>query len=171
MADVTHTPQTDVQLPETATTPASQAEAATAPASQAKAATAPASQAEPASASPSKRARYLKWARVGVLVTAFTALNAGISLWLVQTHSPTVVAFNMKGTLDAFMDQSAKASLNDTQGAALASRFNTAMTESLAAYQADHQALILVQPAVVGGAQDITAEIQHDIARRMRGAQ
>ncbi|MDU6412068.1 MAG: type-F conjugative transfer system protein TrbI [Yersiniaceae bacterium] len=151
MADVTHTPQTDMQLPETAT--------------------APASQAEPAAASRSKRARYLKWARVGFLVTAFTALNAGISLWLVQAHSPTVVAFNMKGTLDAFMDQSAKASLNDAQGAALASRFNTAMTESLAAYQADHQALILVQPAVVGGAQDITAEIQHDIARRMRGAQ
>ncbi|PLR30056.1 type-F conjugative transfer system protein TrbI [Chimaeribacter arupi] len=152
MADVTHTPQTtDVPLPETATTPASQAETV--------------------AASPSKRARYLKWARAGILVTAFIAFNAGISLWLVQAHSPTVVAFNMKGTLDAFMDQTAKASLNEAQGAALASRFNTAMTESLAAYQADHQALILVQPAVVGGAQDITAEIQHDIARRMRGAQ
>lgn len=69
------------------------------------------------------------------------------------------------------MDQHAKASLNDTQGVALASRFNMAMIESLAVYQADHQALILVQPSVVGGAQDITAGIQHDIARRMRGAQ
>lgn len=142
MADVTHTPQTtDVPLPETA------------------------------AASPSKRARYLKWAKVGILVTAFTLMNAGISLWLIQTHSPTVVAFNMKATLDAFMDQSAKASLNEAQGAALAARFNTALNESLAAYQADHQALILVQPAVVGGAEDITGTIQHDIARRMRGAQ
>lgn len=161
MADITPTPQADVPLPETSTAPASLAETVTTPASQA----------ETTAASPSKRARYLKWARVGILVTAFTLMNAGISLWLIQTHSPTVVAFNMKGTLDAFMDQTAKASLNEAQGAALASRFNTAMTESLAAYQADHQALILVQPAVVGGAQDITAEIQHDIARRMRGAQ
>ncbi|EFV3226188.1 TrbI F-type domain-containing protein, partial [Salmonella enterica subsp. enterica serovar 4,[5],12:i:-] len=39
---------------------------------------------------------------------------------------------------------------------------------SLQAWQREHHAVILVSPAVVQGAPDITREIQQDIARRMR---
>ncbi|HCT0716660.1 TPA: TrbI F-type domain-containing protein, partial [Escherichia coli] len=47
-------------------------------------------------------------------------------------------------------------------------RFNTALEASLQVWQQKHHAVILVSPAVVQGAPDITREIQQDIARRMR---
>ena len=50
---------------------------------------------------------------------------------------------------------------------ALTARFNRALSDSLTAYQRDHRAVIIVAPAVVGGAEDITAEIQQSVAARM----
>ncbi|MBZ6759411.1 TrbI F-type domain-containing protein, partial [Raoultella ornithinolytica] len=50
-------------------------------------------------------------------------------------------------------------------------RFNSALEQSLADYQQQHHVLILVSPAVVQGAPDVTRKIQTDIARRMKGGQ
>ncbi|MFP2743529.1 type-F conjugative transfer system protein TrbI [Escherichia coli] len=56
----------------------------------------------------------------------------------------------------------------EAQSKALSARFNTALEASLQAWQQKHHAVILVSPAVVQGAPDITREIQQDIAQRMR---
>ncbi|MBP3113208.1 conjugal transfer protein TrbI, partial [Klebsiella quasipneumoniae] len=53
----------------------------------------------------------------------------------------------------------------------LSDRFNDALEKSLAEYQQQHHVVILVSPAVVQGAPDVTRNIQHDIARRMKGEQ
>ncbi|ECI2686112.1 hypothetical protein AID18_005040, partial [Salmonella enterica subsp. enterica serovar Reading] len=50
---------------------------------------------------------------------------------------------------------------------ALTARFNRALSDSLTAYQREHRAVIIVAPAVVGGAEDITADIQQAVAARM----
>ena len=117
-------------------------------------------------------ARY----RTGWLVGIFTlmALNLGATTWLLTrpAPAPAIVAFDMKGTLDQFLAQSASQSLTETQGEQLAERFSAALDASLNDYQHAHQALILVSPSVVRGAPDITLTIQQDIAARMReGAQ
>lgn len=77
-------------------------------------------------------------------------------------------AFNMKQTVDAFFDSASQKQLSEAQSKALSARFNTALEASLQAWQQKHHAVILVSPAVVQGAPDITREIQQDIARRMR---
>ncbi|HEA0516347.1 TPA: type-F conjugative transfer system protein TrbI [Escherichia coli] len=83
------------------------------------------------------------------------------------TYSPDA-AFNMKQTVDAFFDSASQKQLSEAQSKALSARFNTALEASLQAWQQKHHAVILVSPAVVQGAPDITREIQQDIARRMR---
>lgn len=96
-------------------------------------------------------------------------LNAGISMLLNQWLQPVTVSFDMKATIDTFMDSVAKKQLTEQQSAVLAERFNHALSSSLGDYQRKHQALILATPAVVSTTTDITREIQADIAKRMRG--
>lgn len=78
-----------------------------------------------------------------------------------------MVSFDMAGTVNSFMSQAAAQALDEAQIKALTARFNRALSDSLTAYQRDHRAVIIVAPAVVGGAEDITAEIQQSVAARM----
>lgn len=106
----------------------------------------------------------------GVSLLGVLALNAGVTQLMIRAQRPVTVSFDMKGTLDRFMDQAAQRQLSDAQGAALSARFTRALDDSLRDYRQSHSALILVTPSVVGGAADITAQIQHEIAVRMQNA-
>ncbi|RRF27130.1 type-F conjugative transfer system protein TrbI [Klebsiella pneumoniae] len=103
------------------------------------------------------------------LVLFATATSAFLSRVVLEYSTPRVVAFDMK-TLDSFMDSVSQKQLTEAQSA-LSDRFNDALEKSLAEYQQQHHVVILVSPAVVQGAPDVTRNIQHDIARRMKGEQ
>ncbi|MBN6377492.1 type-F conjugative transfer system protein TrbI [Escherichia coli] len=113
----------------------------------------------------SRRRRYLK--SVAGVVAGIIVLNAGVSLLLTEWRQPKTVSFDMAGTVNSFMSQAAAQALDEAQVKALTARFNRALSDSLTAYQRDHRAVIIVAPAVVGGAEDITAEIQQSVAARM----
>ena len=110
--------------------------------------------------------------RVSVIVALvlFTlATNVFLPRVVLEYTTPRVVAFDMKKTLDSFMDSVSQKQLSEAQSKALSERFNSALEQSLADYQLQHHVLILVSPAVVQGAPDVTRTIQTDIARRMKG--
>ena len=112
--------------------------------------------------------------RVSVIVALvlFTlATNVFLTRVVLEYTTPRVVAFDMKKTLDSFMDSVSQKQLTEAQSKALSDRFNDALEKSLAEYQQQHHVVILVSPAVVQGAPDVTRNIQHDIARRMKGEQ
>ena len=103
------------------------------------------------------------------LVLFALATSAFLSRVVLAYSTPRVVAFDMKKTLDSFMDSVSQKQLTEAQSKALSDRFNDALEKSLAEYQQQHHVVILVSPAVVQGAPDVTRNIQHDIARRMKG--
>ena len=105
------------------------------------------------------------------LVLLALATSAFLSRVVLEYSTPRVVAFDMKKTLDSFMDRVSQKQLTEAQSKALSDRFNDALEKSLAEYQQQHHVVILVSPAVVQGAPDVTRNIQHDIARRMKGEQ
>ncbi|HBW8799409.1 TPA: type-F conjugative transfer system protein TrbI [Klebsiella pneumoniae] len=105
------------------------------------------------------------------LVLFALATSAFLSSMVLEYSTPRVVAFDMKKTLDSFMDSVSQKQLTEAQSKALSDRFNDALEKSLAEYQQQHHVVILVSPAVVQGAPDVTRNIQHDIARRMKGEQ
>lgn len=105
---------------------------------------------------------------VATVAGGMLVLNAAIALLLIQWQTPVTVAFDMKGTVDQFMTQTAQHQLTQEQSDALTLRFTTALDASLKDYQHRHDALILVAPSVVSGVKDITADIQRDVARQMR---
>ncbi len=114
----------------------------------------------------------LTFRRISVIVALVLfalATSAFLSRVVLDYSTPRVVAFDMKKTLDSFMDSVSQKQLTEAQSKALSDRFNDALEKSLAEYQQQHHVVILVSPAVVQGAPDVTRNIQHDIARRMKG--
>ena len=106
---------------------------------------------------------------ITALVVFTLACNVMLTRVMLTYTTPRVVAFDMKKTLDSFMDSVSQKPLTEAQSKALSDRFNDALEKSLADFQQQHHVLILVSPAVVQGASDVTRTIQHDIARRMKG--
>lgn len=103
-----------------------------------------------------------------ICVTAFIlVMNAGISMLLAQWQRPETVSFDMTGTVNNFMAQVAGRHLSDDDVKATTARFNAILNATLTDWQRHHGAIILVAPAVVGGARDITAEVQAGVANRM----
>ena len=104
-----------------------------------------------------------------LLVSLVLTISAGMTRLMLTYTTPRVVAFDMKKTLDSFMDSVSQKQLSEAQSKALSERFNAALEQSLADYQNKNHVLILVSPAVVQGAPDVTLKIQTDIATRMKG--
>lgn len=102
------------------------------------------------------------------LIAGTLAASAGVSWLTSRLSAPAIASFNMKSTVDAFFDSASRRSLDEAQTKALLERFNASLEASLRDWQVRHRGLILVSPAVVQGAPDITREIQTDVARRMR---
>jgi len=107
------------------------------------------------------------WALGGAALLATTVVA---SLITVRLTPPVVVTFDMKGTMDLFMQQSVQLKLDEASTKALTQRFSSALKQSLVDWQKDHHAIILVAPAVVSQQTDITATIRSDINRRMQEA-
>lgn len=114
--------------------------------------------------------RYRRGLAIAALVVAVLTVNAGVTRLMLAHVTPRVVAFDMKKTLDSFMDSVSQKQLSEAQSKALSERFNAALEQSLADYQNKNHVLILVSPAVVQGAPDVTRKIQTDIANRMKGS-
>ncbi|WP_333854393.1 type-F conjugative transfer system protein TrbI [Leclercia sp.] len=108
----------------------------------------------------------------GIKMAAYVLVSqlvlTGIACVVMKSATPEVVVFDMKGTVDLFMQQSARLQMDEDKARLLTTRFNAALTDSLDAWQADHNGIILVKPAVMSAQTDITAEIQQDIARRVK---
>lgn len=109
--------------------------------------------------------------KAGLLGLAGLLAMIGVAYVTTKAVTPKVVVFDMKGTVDLFMQQSAQLKLDDVKAKALTSRFNTALTDSLSEWQNSHHAIILVKPAVISPETDITETIRSDIARRIQEAQ
>ena len=102
------------------------------------------------------------------LIAGTLVASAGVSWLTSRLSAPAIASFNMKSTVDAFFDSASRRSLDEAQTKALSERFNASLEASLRDWQVRHRGLILVSPAVVQGAPDITREIQNDVARRMK---
>lgn len=102
-----------------------------------------------------------------LVAVAIVCVNAAVTSLLISWRTPTVVSFDMKSTVDQFTDQAGAQSLDEGQTTALTERFMRTLSTELQEYQRRHDVLILVSPAVVSGAADITGEIQGAVAAKM----
>lgn len=102
-----------------------------------------------------------------LVAATIVCINAAVTSVLISWRTPTVVSFDMKGTVDQFTDQAGAQFLDEGQTTALTDRFMRTLSTELQEYQRRHDALILVTPAVVSGTADITGDIQSAVAAKM----
>ena len=96
------------------------------------------------------------------------SVGACAAAWFLWLKPPALVTFDMRGTTNALIRQTAKLDLNDDQRKALLTRFDRSVTTATAEYASEHGAAILVSPAVVTGLPDATPEIQARLAELMK---
>ncbi|CAG9436745.1 type-F conjugative transfer system protein TrbI [Providencia alcalifaciens] len=109
---------------------------------------------------------------IGFFLFIGLGVSFSVAVLVARWLTPITVTFDMTETINQYQQQmaqqfTAEHPLSDEEIAFSTQRFYQALNESLMAYQQQHHALILVSPAVVMGAEDITAEIQAAIADKM----
>ncbi|MCX3311027.1 TrbI F-type domain-containing protein [Pantoea vagans] len=104
----------------------------------------------------------------GCGLSVVLSVGACATAWFFWLKPPELVTFDMKGTTNALIRQTAKLDLNDDQRKALLTRFDRSVTTATADYASEHGAAILVSPAVVTGLPDATPEIQSRLAELMK---
>lgn len=116
-----------------------------------------------------EKTRHASWLAPAAAVLAVLAelFWLGLLTWKVWSQ-PAPASFDMRKTVDTFTEQTADRKLSDADKDRVVARFNDALTASLTAWAETHHRPVLVKAAVVSGVDDITADIQRDIARRMR---
>ena len=102
-----------------------------------------------------------------LVCVCLVSVNAAITSLLMAWRTPDTVSFDMKGTIDRFTEQVGAQNLSEDHARALTTRFSRELDTSIREWQQYHDAVILVTPAVVSGAKDITTDIQRDVAERM----
>ena len=76
--------------------------------------------------------------------------------------APSLVHMDMKATLTAFEQDIQQRALNSTQQKAHIASFTAALDTVLRTYSLDNNVVIVVSPAVISGAPDITRTIQQE---------
>ncbi|UIL55067.1 MULTISPECIES: TrbI F-type domain-containing protein [Pantoea] len=110
----------------------------------------------------------LKQSAACIAASMLLSVSVCAAAWFLWLKPPALVTFDMKGTTNALIRQTAKLDLNDDQRKALLTRFDRSVTTATAEYASEHGAAILVSPAVVTGLPDATPEIQARLAELMK---
>ncbi|MEN4051968.1 type-F conjugative transfer system protein TrbI [Serratia marcescens] len=105
---------------------------------------------------------------ITVLLSALLTLGTAVVIWECWLKPPTLVSFDMKGTTDQFLVQSAKLNLTNEQRDVLLGRFNRKLTQVIERWSAEHHQLVIVRPAAVSGVDDVTPQIRHELAQAMK---
>ncbi|EKS6740432.1 type-F conjugative transfer system protein TrbI [Enterobacter ludwigii] len=120
------------------------------------------------------RRQQRSWRRIVTSVAAVSGilllLNAWLTVRIFCSRQQEVVTFDMQGTVNSFMAQLSHQHPGEEAVKKTTGRFNAALNGALTDWQRHHDVIILVAPAVVAGAPDITPEIQADVAKRMSAA-
>lgn len=108
--------------------------------------------------------------KIAMQVTSLLVIATTITLLCFSIQpAPQIVSFDLKGTERSFSAQlSKRTDIAETEKNKLAKRFGQSVEAVTQAYADKHHAIVLVKPAVIAGAKDITAQLQIEILQRMQ---
>ena len=97
-------------------------------------------------------------------VTLSLFISTAVTLLVIGPLNPTpsLVQMDMNATLTAFEKDIQQRDLNPAQQKGHIARFTAALDTVLRTYSHDNNAVIVVSPAIIGGAPDITRTISQE---------
>ncbi|MGR5096840.1 type-F conjugative transfer system protein TrbI [Vibrio mediterranei] len=105
------------------------------------------------------------------LTLAFMAASISVvvsmtTVFFMTQTSPLIVTFNVKQTLERYQQALIKKNINVEEQTLRLAEFADVMHQEVNAYRLDHNAIVLVDAAVVAGTIDVTPHIQQAILHR-----
>jgi len=100
------------------------------------------------------------------MMVSISALTTLTTHTLLNQHTPTFVSVDVKSTIDAYHQALIKKDIGLEEQTKRLTHFASIMHEEIAEYNAQHNTIALVSAAVVGGAVDVTPQIQRAIVER-----
>ena len=105
------------------------------------------------------------------LGTFLWLVTVGITVFFTQVFSPKIVEFNLEKTVGKFQSDIAHKDLSEAQSSKTVARFTTALDTALIEYAKDNNVIILVSPAIISGAADVTQPIQKKVLNSLKASQ
>lgn len=102
-----------------------------------------------------------------IAVSFLVCICLFVAITLFKPDKPQIVSFDMKATVNLFLSQLQSNDLSEEKINDITQKFNTVLDDSIKSYSHNHNVLILVKPAVVYGADDVTEDIQKLISEKM----
>lgn len=101
-----------------------------------------------------------------VTIASISMTVSMLTAFMMMQRAPTVVTFDVKSTLENYQQALIKKDLSLDQQTARLTHFADIMSQEVQAYHIKHNAIVVVDAAIVGGAIDITPQIQQAIIQR-----
>lgn len=93
-------------------------------------------------------------------------LGVMITLWV--TREPSVVEYDINETVASFHQSIGQSELSDEQREKEITRFTQTLDDVVQQYAIDNHVVVLVSPAVVSGAVNVTQEIQQSLLQTLQ---
>lgn len=93
-------------------------------------------------------------------------LGVMITLWV--TREPSIVEYDINETVASFHQSIGQSELSDEQRKKEITRFTQTLDDVVQQYAQDNHVVVLVSPAVVSGAVNITQEIQQSLLQTLQ---
>lgn len=93
-------------------------------------------------------------------------LGVMITLWV--TREPSIVEYDINETVASFHQSIGQSELSDEQRKKEITRFTQTLDDVVQQYAQDNHVVVLVSPAVVSGAVNITKEIQQSLLQTLQ---
>ncbi|WON75528.1 TrbI F-type domain-containing protein [Serratia sp. UGAL515B_01] len=112
----------------------------------------------------------LKIIAITVLMSCAVSLGALYITWQYWLKPREVVSFDLKGTTNTFLLQSAKLNITAEQQEQLLRLYNDKLNAVLQRRVKQNQEMVIAQPAAIAGIRDITPQIRQELAQAMEQA-
>ncbi|MCU8075809.1 TrbI F-type domain-containing protein [Shewanella sp. SM29] len=95
-------------------------------------------------------------------------VTLGVMLTLWVTREPSVVEYDINETVASFHQSIGQSELSDEQREKEITRFTQTLDDVVQQYAIDNHVVVLVSPAVVSGAVNVTQEIQQSLLQTLQ---
>ena len=112
----------------------------------------------------------IKFIFIAVLLSCSISIGTVYIAWQYWLKPPEVVSFDLKGTTNKFLLQSAKLNLTAEKQEQLVRLYNDKLNAVLQRRARLNQEMVIVQPAAIAGIRDITPQIRQELAYAMEQA-
>lgn len=101
-----------------------------------------------------------------ILIALFVSIS--VTLCTQMMFNQDIVEFDINDTVTTFEHSIAQKQMSDEKRLSEIKRFTQTLDDTVAQYAHDHNVLVLVSPAIVSGAVDVTQDIQQQLVETLK---